>query len=493
MNLACLFPLLLCLIGATSLLAATAAETFFGLTNLWDIHLSLSAGNWNALTPQERRAAGRPGLPGMSNHDYPWSTATFACDGTVLTNVALRFKGNSSFNMSRNSLKRPFKLDFDRGVKGRTFRGHEELLLNNNLNDGAQFREALAYDAFRLAGLPAPRTAFARVFLTVAGERTNTYLGLYTVVEAVEADFLKAHFGTKQGLLVKPERVPGLQYLGPDWAAYTNRFEPKNEPTAADTQRFIELNRLADCADDATFVRELPARLDLTNAFRFLALNALLANYDSVLGTGHNFYLFQPRGDAKAAFIPWDLNESFGGHPPGGSRQAQAEFSVLAPNSPQIRFVSRLLSPPEWAAAYRRELATLLTNAFSPARLRADAAKTAAVTREAVFAESPQARAAFELAALGQTPRAPDRNAAARPGIGPREDIAFADWVDLRVRLVTAELAGERAGRRPAFPRGPVMMGPPGQQRLGNPGGFMHPPRHDGERPPRRNPLPEPQ
>ena len=488
-----LFRQLLCLIGASSLLAAAPTETFFGLTNLWDIHLSLSAGNWNALTPQERQPADRAGPPGMMDRDYPWGTATFTCDGTVLTNVAVRFKGNSSFNGSRNGLKRPLKLDFDRGAKGRTFRGHEELLLNNNLNDGTQFREVLAYDAFRRAGLPAPRTAFARVFLTVAGERTNTYLGLYTVVEAVDADFLKAHFGTKQGLLVKPERVPGLQYLGPDWAAYTNRFEPKNAPKQADTERFIELNRLADRADDDTFQRELPARLDLTNAFRFVALNALLANYDSFLGTGHNFYLFQPRGDAKAAFIPWDLNESFGGHPPGGGRQAQAEFSVLTPNSAHIRFVSRLLGQSEWAAAYRREVAALLTNAFSPARLRADAAKIAAVTREAVFAESPRARAAFERAALGQTNRAPDRNVSGGPGIGPREDIPFADWVDLRVRLVTAELAGERTGRRPEFQRGPGGMRPPGQHRLGGPGGLVPPPEREGDRPPRRKLPPEPQ
>lgn len=490
MRIAGSFRLLLGLLLALSSLRADEGRTFFGLTNLWEIRLTLPAENWAAMTPHER--AQPVGRPGPIDREYPWTTATFACDGTVLTNVAVRFKGNSSFNMSRNGLKRPFKLDFDRGAPGRTFRGHEELLLNNNLNDGTQFREALAYDAFRRAGLPAPRTAFARVFLTFTGERTNTYLGLYTVVEAVERDFLKAHFGTKQGLLVKPERVPGLQYLGPDWAAYTNRFEPKTTPKAGDTERFIELNRLAEQADDATFVRELPRRMDLTNLFRFAALNALLANYDSFLGTGHNFYLFQPRGDAKAAFIPWDLNESFGGHPPGGSRRDQADFSVLTPHSANIRFLTRVLAQPEFAAAYRREVAALLTNSFQPERLRADAARIAGVTREAVFAESPRARAAFETAALGLTNRAPERRFAAGPGLGPREDMAFADWVDLRVRQVTAELVRERTGRRADFQRGPGGLRPPGQPRLGGPGGLVPPPLRDGERPRRPVPPAEP-
>jgi hypothetical protein len=481
------------------------AERFFGLTNLWEIRLRLPAENWAALAPREREngrfAPGepRPPGPGAVAREYPWSTATFECAGQVLTNVAVRFKGNSSFNMSRNGLKQPFKLDFDRGAKGRTFLGHEELLLNNNLNDGAQFREALAYDVFRRAGLPAPRTAFARVFLTIPGERTNTFLGLYTLAEAVEGDFLKAHFGTKKGLLAKPERVPGLQYLGPDWSAYTNRYEPKTDVTPADAGRFIALTRLVDQADDATFARELPQRLNLTNLLRFVAVNAVLANYDSFIGTGHNFYLFQPREAGKTSFIPWDLNESFGGHPGAGSRRAQAELSVLKPQTENLRVIGRVLANQEFAAAYRREVAALLTNAFNPARLRADAARIAQVTQESVFAESPRARAAFERSALGLTNRLaaaeprPDREGEPRgggPGFGMlRDDITFAEWVQLRADNLAAELAGQRTGTTPQMMRGPGGPRPPGRPQLGGPGGLVPRPGEGGSsrRPPERS------
>jgi spore coat protein H len=490
---------LLGLVLAVRTSAAGPAERFFGLTNLWEIRLRLPAENWAALAPRNREngrfAPGepRPPGPGAMAREYPWSTATFECAGQVLTNVAVRFKGNSSFNMSRNGLKRPFKLDFDRGAKGRTFLGHEELLLNNNLNDGAQFREALAYDVFRRAGLPAPRTAFARVFLTIPGERTNTFLGLYTVAEAVEGDFLKTHFGTKKGLLAKPERLPGLQYLGPDWSAYTNRYEPKTDVTPADAGRFIALTRLVDQADDATFARELPQRLNLTNLLRFVAVNAVLANYDSFIGTGHNFYLFQPREAGMTSFIPWDLNESFGGHPGAGPRRAQAEFSVLNPQSENIRVIGRVLANPDFAAAYRREVAMLLTNAFNPARLRADADRIAQVTRESVFAESPRAKAAFGLSALGLTNRAselaprPDRVGEFRPA-GPgsgmmRDDISFADWAQLRAENIAAELAGQRTGTVPQMMRGPGGPRPPGRPQLGGPGGLVPPPLREGERP----------
>jgi spore coat protein CotH len=493
---------LLGLLLTLRLTPAAAAESFFGLTNLWEIRLTLPAKHWAALTPKERSGsrfpAGepRPPGPGAVERDYPWSTATFECAGQLLTNVAVRFKGNSSFNLSRNGLKRPFKIDFDRGAKGRTFFGHEELLLNNNLNDGAQFREALAYDAFRRAGLAAPRTAFARLFLTIPGERTNTFLGLYTVVEAIEGDFLKAHFGTKKGLLAKPERLPGLQYLGPDWSAYTNRYEPKTDVTSADAARFIALTRLVDQADDATFARELPRRVDLTQLLRFIAVNAVLANYDSFLSTGHNFYLFQPRGDGKAVFIPWDLNESFGGHPGAGPRRVQAEFSVLKPQTENLRVIGRVLANPDFATAYRREVAALLTNAFNSARLRADADRIAQVTQESVFAESARARAAFEESALGLTNRIaaadprPDRVGEFRPagpGLGMmRDDISFADWAQLRAENIAAELAGQRTGS-PAPPmRGPGGPRPPGRPQLGGPGGLVPRPG-DGE-PPRRPP-----
>lgn len=448
--------------------ADTASERFFGLTNLWEIRLTLTAAHWAALEPQERMNNGpRPPGPGTFDRDYPWSTATFECAGQVLTNVAVRFKGNSSFNMSRNGLKRPFKLDFDRGAEKRTFLGHEELLLNNNFNDGTQFREALAYEVFRRAGVAAPRTAFARVFLTIPGERTNTFLGLYTVAEAVEGDFLKANFGSKKGLLVKPERLPGLRFLGPDWTAYTNRYEPKTDVTATDTERFIAFTRMLDEADDATFAREIPRQLNLTNLLRLVAVNAVLANYDSLIGTGHNFYLFQPRDGKPAVFIPWDLNESFGGHPGAGGRREQAEFSVLRPNSDTIRFLSRVLAHPAFAEAYRQEVAALLTHAFNPVRLRADAAQLAQLIQESVFAESPEARTAFEVSALGRTNLlmrlnpGPSRGG---PGFGPRpDDFPFAAWVDLRAKNVAAEVAGERTGAKPRMQRGPGGPGRPGQ------------------------------
>jgi hypothetical protein len=215
-----------------------------------------------------------------------------------------------------------------------------------------------------------------------------------------------------------------------------------------------------------------------------MAVTAVLANYDSFVGNGHNYYLFQPSGEAKATFIPWDLNEAFGGHPMAGSRAVQAELSVLRPQAGPNRLIERVLANSTWAAAYRREVAAVLSFACSPARLRAHVEQLARSIEEAVMAESPTARAVFQRVALAQThrptpptqrlPAERERGPGSRPGSGPgfgltprpEPEMPLADWIELRARNVADELSGKRTARiaQPRnFPGGPgAQLGPPG-------------------------------
>lgn len=497
-------------IGPTLRGAQTAAgpDPLFGLTRLHAIELRLPADHWSAMEPAPDPRWGGPGGPGpgpggepgpprdpgTEDQRYPWSTCTFASDGQVLTNVSIRFKGNSSFKMSRQGLKRPFRLDFNREHKGRTWLGAAEIALNNNMNDATQVREAIGYEVCREAGLPAPRTAFARVHLTIEGRQERVDLGLYTLVEPVNERFLKHRSGDSRGLLLKPERLRTVQYLGDDWSDYTEQYQPRGKVLPGDTRRFIDLARLIARADDATFRRELPLRLDLTNFLRYVAVTAWIANYDSFVGNGHNYFLHLPANEGRATFIPWDLNEAFGGHPPAGPRAAQAELSVLRPQTGANRLLDRVLENPEWAAAYRDELRRLTDGPCSPAHLRENLRRAAEAVREAVFAESPEARAAFQRIALGQPGVAnaplpdrpgPERRRGPPPGgFASSENQPFAEWIEQRAANIRGELAGNRTGTTPRLGRpGPFGPGPFGP----GPGG----PRPEGEprpgppRPPR--------
>ena len=86
--------------------------------------------------------------------------------------------------------------------------------------DSAKRARRLAFALFREAGVPAPRTAMAEVTLTVPGRHDKAYLGLYTLVESVDQVFLKDRFHSDKGLLLKPQGLRGLDFLGDDWEKY---------------------------------------------------------------------------------------------------------------------------------------------------------------------------------------------------------------------------------------------------------------------------------
>ena len=93
--------------------------------------------------------------------------------------------------------------------------------------DPSKAREALAFSQFNAMGVPAPRTAFAEVALTVLGRFDKQPLGLFTLVEDVDATFLSDHFGSADGLVLKPFRVRGIDDLGEVWETYKGQYRPQ--------------------------------------------------------------------------------------------------------------------------------------------------------------------------------------------------------------------------------------------------------------------------
>src|SRR5262249_1313389 len=143
------------------------------------------------------------------------------------------------------------------------YHGLKSINLNAVAMDPTKAREALSYAVFRAAGVPAPRTAFAEVTLTVPGKYEREYLGLYTFVEQVDKTFLKARFKSSKGLLLKPERLRGLEYLGDDWERYKAQYRPKHEPSKKEARRVIAFAKLVNQADDTQFRKGIGSYLDV--------------------------------------------------------------------------------------------------------------------------------------------------------------------------------------------------------------------------------------
>ena len=143
---------------------------------------------------------------------------------------------------SGQNAKRSFKIDFDKYQDKQNFRGFSKLNLNSGVMDASKIREPLAYVVFRGAPVFRPvETAFAEVNLTVPGKYDREYLGLYAVIEHVDKGFLTAHFKNAKGLLLKPEGIRGIPYLGEDLAAYAKPFNIKVEDEGSGLKRLLPL------------------------------------------------------------------------------------------------------------------------------------------------------------------------------------------------------------------------------------------------------------
>jgi len=169
--------------------AARDERGLFGQAKVWPIQLEIPAGEFDAMQP----APGGFGFPGgppqpapktddkqrdseknLFGTDFPWATGRFTADGKTLDKVGVRYAGDITYFVSARGLKRPFKIDFTRS--GKQFQGLTTVQLHAMPLDASKAREALAYAVFRAAGVPAPRTAFAEVTLTIPGKHDKAFL-----------------------------------------------------------------------------------------------------------------------------------------------------------------------------------------------------------------------------------------------------------------------------------------------------------------------------
>ena len=94
-------------------------------------------------------------------YDYVHADVEFGTN--KFKDVGLRYKGNGTFFSSRNTLKRSLKVDLNQFVKGQKLAGMSQLNLHNSVRDPGSMNESIAYGLFNKGGVPAARTAYAKV------------------------------------------------------------------------------------------------------------------------------------------------------------------------------------------------------------------------------------------------------------------------------------------------------------------------------------------
>jgi hypothetical protein len=442
--------LVIAAIGCAGVAAAAAdrpGDAFFSTARVAPLHITLSPDALATLTPGPPGSAPAPAPTAAHRNTFgielPWNHGDLEVDGKRFADVGVRCKGNYTFLASTRSLRKSLKIDFNRHVDGQALDGLTMLNLHCGISDRSRAREALSYAFFRAAGVPAPRTTFAELSLTVPGRYDREFVGLFTVTEQVDKRFLERHFGSGAGMLLKPEGLHGgPAWLGEEWEPYAARYRPEKEPTKRARRRLVEFTRLVSQADDEHFAATIDRFLDVDAFLRFIAANALLANLDSYLGYGHNYYLHLVPETDRFAFIPWDLDLSLATWPAAGTPEQLVRLSLDHPHAGDDTLLDRLLAIPARRERYRAILAELVAGPFARDRLHAERDAIEGATGESLALES----VAVVLRGEGAGPMGSGRFGDALP---PRA------FIEKRADSVAAQLSGRETGFVPR----PVMVG----------------------------------
>ncbi|MCX6902868.1 MAG: CotH kinase family protein [Verrucomicrobia bacterium] len=381
--------------------ADDVAPEVFGLAVVHHLHLEMSPAEYEAMDPSSPKGAGRD-FHRSGGTEFPWAHAIVTVNGRAYKNVAVRYKGHFTYGATQHLLKRSMKIALEHFGGNHRFGPLKTITLNAGILDPHRMREALAYAAYRDAGVPAPRTAFAEVVLSVPGRYDHELLGLFTLIEDVDKPFLKDRFGDSQGLLMKPEGVRGPEYQGENWAAYRPRYLPNREATPEEAKLLMALARLIERADTAEFKRSIGDYLDLDKFLRYLAVTAMTVNLDSPLAMGQNFFMYLPAKTNKVVFLPWDLDLTFAAWPFGGSAEQQMNFSLLHPHQGQHRLIERLLADKEIRARYLGIIKELAVASFSEAELLARIGIVEKAIKEPLAREAKALAARHEAGATRQ-------------------------------------------------------------------------------------------
>jgi len=286
--------LVLAVVVPVGAVRAQTADDLFDSNTLQDIQLFMAARDLQTL------------------RDHVLEDTYYVADiqyrGLRVRNIGIRSRGNTSRLPAKPSLR----LDFNRYTTKGTFLGFTALVLDNSVQDPSLIRERIAMSFFSRMGIPAPREAYARLFIN------NVYQGVYTIVEALDAK-LMTRLGDSAGYLFQ-FRLSDTKYfgedLGSDFEPYTLKFERQNHDKDAETLVYTpirEMLRQLNGPNDSVFRQMVERYLDLSQFVTHVAIETFLSQEDGFLGIHgmNNFFLYRQGSSTQHRIGPWDQDKVF--------------------------------------------------------------------------------------------------------------------------------------------------------------------------------------
>jgi spore coat protein CotH len=331
--------------GGTST-SGSSADPFFDDSVLQEIRFTINSKDWQTLKDNY-----------LSNEYYP---CDFKWRDQTVRNVGIRSRGTGS----RSGIKPGLRVDFDRYTGNQRFLGLKSFVLRNNTQDTTNLHERLSMLLFRRVGEQASRETHARMFVN------EQYVGLFTIVESVDKEFLKKNLGEDSGYLYKYDYpTDGTPYYfedkGSDPALYVPLpFKPETNESNPRPEYVAQWVQTVNQSSAAAFQAVVGEFLDLGKFITHVAVEVFVGDYDGFLGNYgvNNFYLYRFDNQKRFQFIPWDKSEAF---------KAPADSSIFhnlsdVPDAQRNRLMMRVLSFPNLYNQFLDTLTQVANSAAEP-------------------------------------------------------------------------------------------------------------------------------
>ncbi|WP_145942770.1 CotH kinase family protein [Corynebacterium glyciniphilum] len=258
-------------------------------------------------------------------------SADITIDGTLIEDVALRLKGNSTLSsLSGNGMgmgpgggegggmggmmtqlsedspeELPWLISFDEYEEGRAYQGKTEIALRPAASGSdVALNEALALEMTAESGQTTQDYSFSSV--SVNGEESTSRLVVDTPDTAWADDL-------GDGVLYKARAGGSLDYIGDDPTDYEESFNQINSEGGYDLQPVMSLMKFLNQSSDEEFAEDLNDYVDTESFAEYLALQEILSNNDAMDGPGNNYYLWYDTTEKKFTVLSWDLNMALSG------------------------------------------------------------------------------------------------------------------------------------------------------------------------------------
>lgn len=206
----------------------------------------------------------------------------------------------------------PWLVSFDEYEDGRAYQGHTEIALRPAASGSdTALNEALALSLTAESGQATQDYSFTSV--SVNGGDSAARL----VLDAPDAQWADDY---GNGVLYKGRAGGSFDYLGEDPTDYEDAFKQINAEGSYDLQPVMNLLDFVNNSDDEEFAEELDEHVDVEAFATYLATQEILSNGDAMDGPGNNYYLWYDTEEDKFTVLSWDLNlslSSMGGMPGG--------------------------------------------------------------------------------------------------------------------------------------------------------------------------------